>query len=90
MSMLTAKALQGNQFVMKLSQYSNLHNFRYQIVELKLTMVLEIWLVNKEVAWHVYSGLFLKHRIFTVLLIILTLRCQKLAILVIYSACLML
>ena len=47
MSMLTVKALQGNQFVVKLSQYWNLHNFQYQIVELKRTMVLEIWLVNK-------------------------------------------
>ena len=76
MSMLTAKALQGNQFVVKLSQYCNLHNFQFQIVELKLTVVLEIWLVNKEVSRHVYvySGLLPKHRIFAVLLVILTLR----------------
>ena len=68
----------------------NLHNFQYQTVELKRTMVLEILLVNKEVARHVFSGLLPKHRIFTVFLMILTLRFQKLAILVTYNACLML
>ena len=75
---------------MSLSQYWNLHNFQYQIVELKRMMVMEIWLVNKEVVRHVFSGLLPKHRIFTMLLMISTLRCQKLVILVICSACLML
>ena len=47
MSMLTVKALQGNQFVVKLSQCWNLHNFQYQIVKLTYTMVKKIWLVNR-------------------------------------------
>ena len=59
--MLTVRALLENQFVVKLSQYWNLHNFQYQNVEFKRTMVLEIWLVNKEVARHVFSGLLPKH-----------------------------
>ena len=42
MSMMTVKALQENQFVVKLSQNWNLHNSQYQILELKRTMVLEI------------------------------------------------
>ena len=71
---MTIKVLQGNQFVVKLSQYWNLHNFQCQIVDLKQTMVLEIWLV--EAAWHIFSDLLLKHRIFTMLFMITTLRCQ--------------
>ena len=81
------KNITRNEFIVKLSLNWNQHSFQYQIVELKCTMVLEIWLVNKETAWNLFSGLFPKHRFFTVRLMILTLRYQKLAILLIYSAC---
>ena len=79
MSTLAVKALQGTQFVMKISQYLNLHNFQYQIIELKPTMVLNIRLDTKETARHVFSSLLRKP------LMISNLHCRKLAVLMIYD-----
>ena len=68
---------------MKVSQYLNLHNFQYQIIELKPTMVLKILLVKKEAVHHVFNSLLSKHLIFPVHLMISNLGCRKLAVLVI-------